>query len=96
MNVLIVAKNSEFGGLVGHTRNLTLGLTQLGHNVIIGICKGEGTERLLGNFKVEFFDWGSKNPLQQIKNYFKLKRLIHKNEIEIIRKRPKMTYCRKP
>ena len=84
MNILIVAKNSEFGGLVGHTRNLALGLTQLGHKVIIAICKGEGTDRMLGDFRVEHFDWGSKNPLQLIKNYFNLRKVIRSNKIDII------------
>ena len=84
MNVLIVAKNSEFGGLVGHTRNLTIGLTRLGHRVIIGICKGEGSEGLLNDLCVEYFNWGSKNPLQIIKNFLSLRKLVRQNNIDII------------
>lgn len=84
MNVLIVAKNSEFGGLVGHTRNLTIGLTRLGHRVIIGICKGEGSEGLLNDLCVEYFNWGSKNPLQIIKNYLSLRKLVRQNNIDIM------------
>ncbi len=85
MNVLLLIKNSEVGGVLSCSISLAKGLQSKGDNVVIGTASGEGVEFLANEFNnVEIIEFGSKNPIIIIRNYSQIKSIIEKNNIQII------------
>lgn len=44
MNILMLVKNSEVGGVLSCVKSLSDGLLKMGDKVIIGSCAGEGVD----------------------------------------------------
>ncbi len=84
MNILILAKNSEYGGLIMTTRNLAKGIIQSGNKAIIVSSKGEGPTKLLYDLPLLYLDWGAYRITSIIRNYKQLSEIISSNNIDII------------
>ena len=46
MNILMLVKNSEVGGVLSCVQSLSDGLKKLGDTVIVGTCEGDGVEKI--------------------------------------------------
>lgn len=85
MNVLMLVNSNSIGGVVSCVASLSKGLKKYHNdNVIIGILDGEGPREMMKDLNVINIDFQKKNPLGIIRNYRKIKRIIHDNSIEII------------
>lgn len=84
MNVLMLVKNSEIGGVLSCVKSLSDGLIKIGDRVIIGTCAGEGVERMLTDHEVRIINFSTKSPFQMLKNYCQIKEIIKENRIDII------------
>lgn len=47
MNILMLVKNSEIGGVVSCVKSLADGLKAKGDKTVIGTCQGEGVDKML-------------------------------------------------
>lgn len=84
MNILMLVKDSEVGGVLSCVKSLSEGLLKAGDRVIIGTCEGEGVDMMLKNQEVHIIDFSAKSPIAMIKNYCKINSIVKKNQIDII------------
>lgn len=84
MNVLMLVKNSEVGGVLSCVKSLSDGLRKIGDNVIIGTCKGEGVDKMLTGHEVRIINFSAKSPSEMIKCYRQIKEIVKENKIDII------------
>lgn len=83
MNILLLAKDSHVGGLVKSTYNLAHGLSLMNNIVVIGISPSDAIESLKP-YNLHEIDFDTKSPLEIVKNYWRIARLVKKYRIEII------------
>ena len=84
MNVLMLVKNSEVGGVLSCVKSLSDGLRQAGDTVVIGTCEGEGVEKMLYDHDVKIIDFSAKSPMKMLKCYQQIKELVRKYNVDII------------
>lgn len=86
MNILMLVKNSEVGGVVSCVKSLTDGLIARGDKVIIGVCKGEGVDKMLsgGGYNVHIIDFGTKNVISVVRNLVEIQRIVKAEKIDVI------------
>lgn len=84
MNILMLVKNSEVGGVISCTNSLADGLEKKGINVVIGSSPGDGVNKMLTGKNVNMINFSSKSIFGIIGNYIKLKEIIKDNNINII------------
>lgn len=53
MNILMLVKNSEIGGVVSCVKSLADGLKAKGDKTVIGTCQGEGVDKMLSGGGVQ-------------------------------------------
>ena len=86
MNILIMTKENNGGGLVTHVINLANTLQRKGHNVyVVGPLNGKDNNRF-DELECCFIpiSLATKNPMTFIKNINKLKKLVKEKQIDII------------
>ena len=84
MNILMLVKNSEVGGVLSCVKSLSDGLVKNGDQVIIGTCAGEGVEKMLTEHEVRIINFSAKSPSEIRKSYCQIKEIAKKYNIEII------------
>ena len=84
MNVLMLVKNSEVGGVLSCVKSLSDGLKKLGDKVIIGTCAGEGVDKMLMAHDVRIINFSAKSPSDMLKCYRQIKTIVKENKIDII------------
>lgn len=84
MNVLMLVKDSQIGGITSCIQTLTEGLVKNNVNVVIGTCDGEGVKSCYTGFQVEIIDFNTRNPITMVRNYVFIKKLVNKNNIQLI------------
>ena len=72
MNILILVKNGNVGGIASCTGTLVKGLINIKNaNVIIGISKGAGVDFQLKDYNVQIINFNQISLVHIIKNYYK-------------------------
>lgn len=85
MNILMLMKNSEIGGVVSCVKSLADGLKTKGDKTVIGTCQGEGVDKMLrGGYNVYIIDFGTKNIVSVIRNLFKIQKIVRTEKIDVI------------
>lgn len=84
MNVLMLVKNSEVGGVLSSVKSLSDGLVKIGDQVIVGTCAGEGVDKMLPEHDVCIINFSVKSPSEMLKSYRQIKAIVKENNIEII------------
>lgn len=84
MNILMLVKNSEVGGVLSCVKSLSEGLRETGDHVVIASCAGEGVKTMLSKENVKIIDFSAKSPGQIIKNYREIKKLVQEEKINVI------------
>lgn len=84
MNVLMLVKNSEVGGVLSCVRSLSDGLKKVGDHVTIGTCKGEGVDKMLTGHDVRIINFSAKSPVEMIRCYRQIKQIVKEQKIDII------------
>lgn len=84
MNVLMLVKNSEVGGVLSCVQSLSDGLKKIGDQVVIGTCAGDGVEKMLIDHDVRIINFATKSPAQMIKCYLQIKEIVKESNIDII------------
>ena len=83
MNVLMLVKNSEVGGVLSCVKSLSDGLKKSGDQVVIGTCAGEGVEKMLTAHDVRIINFSAKKPMEMLKCYLQIKEIVKDNELLI-------------
>lgn len=81
MNILILYKDSEKGGVASHARMTVTGLRSRGIKVVLAGQDGPGTQTLLKDCDVNIIDFSEKNPIKIIQ---KINKIVTNNCIDII------------
>lgn len=86
MNILMLIKNSEVGGVISCVKSLTDGLIAEGDNVFIGVCKGEGVDKMLSGwgYNVHIIDFGTKNIISVVRNLVEIQKIVKAEKIDVI------------
>lgn len=86
MNILMLVKNSEIGGVVSCVKSLADGLKAKGDKTVIGTCQGEGVDKMLsgGGYNVHIIDFGTKNIVSVIRNLLKIQKIVKTEKIDVI------------
>lgn len=84
MNVLMLAKDSEVGGILSCVKSLSDGLVKSGDKVIVGTCAGDGVDIMLAEHDARIMNFASKSPLEMIRVYRQIKNVVKENQIDII------------
>lgn len=85
MNVLMLVKNSEIGGVASCTASLAKGLIRYKNaNVVIGVTEGECVDAMLSEYDTVIIDFSSKSLKGIIHNYNTLKRIVKEFSIDVI------------
>ncbi len=85
MNVLMLVKDSEIGGVASCVKSLAEGLEKYKNvHTVIGIKEGESLEYMFHGFDVQIIDFATKNLFKIIRNYRLICRLVKKKSIDII------------
>lgn len=85
MNILILAKHRNLGGLIKHIGLLGKGLVKHeGDTVVVGISQGDGAEELKKSLTVEIVPFSMMNPIKFFKSYKAIGRLVKKYSIDVI------------
>lgn len=86
MNILILTKENNGGGLVTHVINLANTLKKKGHNVIVVGPLVDGEKKRFKEIECQFepMNLSTKNPLEFLKNTKKLIKITKKRKIDII------------
>ena len=84
MNVLMLVKNSEVGGVLSCVKSLSDGLKKIGDQVVIGTCAGEGVDKMLTEHDVRIIDFSAKRPAEMMRCYRQIKKIVKEERIDII------------
>ena len=83
MKVLMMMKDSEIGGVASCVASLADGLKKYKNvEVIIAASNGDSIGSIIKDAAI--VDFASKNPIQILKNYKKIKRIVKNKQIDII------------
>lgn len=85
MNILMLAKNSEIGGLAGSIKTLAEGLERYRHShTVVAIRDGDSLSTMLKDLETHIVPFESRKPLQILRNYRAVARLVKERKIDII------------
>ena len=84
MNILMLAKDSEVGGILSCVKSLSDGLVKAGDKVIVGTCAGDGVDIMLSEHDARIMDFASKSPMEMLRVYRQIKKVVKENQIDII------------
>lgn len=84
MNILMLVKNSEVGGVLSCVKSLSDGLKKTGDQVVIGTCSGEGVDKMLTEHDVRIIDFSAKKPVEMLKCYRQINKIVKEERIDII------------
>lgn len=93
MNVLILTKENNQGGLVTHVINLANTLKEQGHHVVAAGPPADGRPGRFKKLRCEYvpMDFSAKNPRKAAANLKKLCRIIQKRKIDIVHSHNRIT-----